>query len=150
MYPAPTYLTNVIETLDRKILTANKKEFRDNRTAFIFQSIFVNLLQTNADDENAGIISGIDEKGNHQLIFNHSKNGFAGLMGNIELPATPASKHHKLASHSRIIISFQYKGDEEDFTDDLPGTIAADFFRWVRIYQYDGKQLKQLFSHDCE
>jgi hypothetical protein len=150
MYPAPSYLANATEALDNAILAANKKEFRENQSAFSFQKTFVNLLQTNAYTENAGIISGIDEKGNHQVIFNHSQHGFAGLMGNIELPASHASIHRKLAPHSSIIISFQYKGDEEDFTADIPGKIAADFFRWVRIYQYEGKQLKQLFSYDCE
>lgn len=52
-------------------------------------------------------------------------------------------------SGSKIIIAFQYGGDEEEYANEGPSKFQQDYFDWVLVFKKVDNALEIIFEYEC-
>ena len=120
IYPAPSYLTELVTEVNDQTLLKIQEEYGDHTTAFKFNTNFTHLVQTwiKEYDEYGGTIFGLDKANNQTTIFDQFKYGYNGVMKINEEEDLNSTKSSDLISGTEIIIAFQYSGDEAEYLED--------------------------------
>ena len=151
IYPPPSYLTGLVTEVNESILLEIQKVYGDHTTAFKFNTNFTSLIQTWIEEYNeyGGTIWGVEKANNQIKIFDQFKNGYNGVMAINEEEDLTSTKSFDLINGTKIIIAFQYGGDEEEYLEDGTSKFEQDYFSWVIVYKYVDNKLDELLSYEC-
>ena len=150
-YPAPSYLTGQVTEVNESILLEIQKEYGDNTTVFQFERQFKMLVRTwkTEYDEFGNTIFGLDIDNNKIPIFDPSQNGYDGIFGHNEQEELNSTKNIDLSKDTKIIVAFQYNGDESENIEEGTSKFEQDYFGWFIIYKLVDNKLEEIFSCEC-
>lgn len=151
IYPAPSYLIGQVTEVNKTILTEIQKEYGNNTTAFQFDTQFKMLVRTWDTEYNefGNTVFGIDTGNNKISIFDPSRNGFDGVFGQHEQEDLLSTKNIDLSKDTKIIVAFQYNGDESENIEDGNSKFEQDYFGWFVIYKFADNKIEEIFSCEC-
>jgi hypothetical protein len=151
IYPAPSYLSGQVTDVIERILLEIQKEYGDNTTAFQFDRQFKMLVRTwNTEyGEYGNTVFGLDTDNNRFPIFDPSQNGYDGIFGHIEQEDLTSTKNMDVSKDTKIIVAFQYEGDESESIEEGNSKFVQDYFGSFVIYKFADNKLEEIFSCEC-
>jgi len=156
IYPAPSYLRELVTEVDNEILLKVQENYGEYSTAFKFNMKFKGLIQTWNTKYNCigETVWGLSLNNEKICIFDGVKNGYEGLMGLKEAEDLNSTRTIDFGNEADIIVVFQYSGDEAEFiaefaNEGIPVYEEEDYFSWIAIYKYENNNLKEIVDYEC-
>lgn len=146
MYEAPNHLKGITKPIDKATRKIIEKNYGDYITTFEIKGI-TTIKIGKENENNSGLIIGVDVSGNVTVLFDQGKHGYNGILGLDESPKSQEFENKKLEK-GKLVIALQYGGDESEYASENGGE-PKDYFDWVVIYIQSGDQLIQIFEHEC-
>ncbi len=147
MFEAPVHLKHFCKPVDHLIKTKIVSEYGKYITVFSI-SDFNSKIEIGFDEQEIlGVVKGINDKGDTTILFDSTLHGYNGLYNLSESNNTKSFKTIDL-SGKRLIIAFQYGGEEENYAQENGG-LPQDYFDWIVIYESFNGKLRKLFEYEC-
>ena len=142
-YPEPSYLAGLVEKVDdQRLLAEIQQEYGENITVFS-AGRFVGLRQNWSVEHDCptGIVHGVNGSGETFLLFDGSRHGYEGVMGQGD-SADPNDlvRATDFPADVEILLVFQYSMTDSELREelgpleDLPSPHVQDYFAWIAIY----------------
>lgn len=147
---APSYIKEIAQEADTDTLEAVQKAYGDDSTAFMLNAQFKQVLRTWSEEYNeyGETFWGITNANEKIKLFDPFENGYNGQYHLSEKEDDTITRTVDL-KYDRLVLAFQYSGDEDSFTVDGNSKLPEDYFEWIAIYQYGNNHLEEIENIEC-
>ena len=154
MYNSPTHISEFAEKFIGTELALINKEYGDYISVFQINQPIKSLMgKWNSKDEcfANNVIANFHDESSIQ-IYDSTIHGYNGKFGIIETEAPDEQKtisEFAIETNTKLIIAFQYGGDEKEYAEENNDENPQDYFDWIIIYSINEMGLNKLIEFEC-
>lgn len=154
MYKTPTHLKELFRKYQGAEISQITAEYGDHIA--VFESIdSITSIIGEWNDEYKTFVNSVSistNKGLQQTVHDSTKHGYNGKFGMGEKEESNSSKsiaEFNDESQTKVIIAFQYGGDEKEYALENNDTNLQDYYDWIVIYSLNLKGLIKQIELEC-
>ena len=154
MYNTPTHINEIFRKFQGSEKSQITAEYGEHIAVFESISPIRSINGEWSDDYKTFVNSISIETGEElqQIIHDSTKHGYNGKFGIEEKEESNSSKsiaEFNDESQTKVIIAFQYGGDEKEYAAENNDPNHQDYYDWIVIYSLNSNGLTKQIEFEC-